>query len=65
MSAEVTTYKVREGQRRFWEKSWADEGLAPGWKGRGIAPEVVEAVEDGWLPGEGRVLPRFLMMNFR
>lgn len=56
MSDEDLRNRIRHGQRAFWEKSWADENFAPPWKGRGVAPEIVEAVEQGWFPEKGRVI---------
>ena len=56
MSDEDLRNKIRHGQRTFWEQSWADENFAPPWKGRGVAPEIVEAIEKGWFPEKGRVV---------
>lgn len=39
-----------------WEARWAREGFAPKWSGRGVSPEIIEAVERRWLPSEGKVL---------
>jgi len=56
MSTEEVQNKIRKSQRAFWEKSWADESFTPAWKGRGIAPEILEALEDGWFPDKGSVM---------
>lgn len=42
----------RRGSRRYWEREWARDDYAPPWLGRGVSPEVAEAVDEGWLaPG--------------
>lgn len=56
VSDEDVRNKIRNGQRAFWEQSWADQNFAPPWKGRGIAPEIVEAINQGWFPKKGRVI---------
>jgi SAM-dependent methyltransferase len=56
MNNEDKKAEIRKSQRMFWEKNWADDNFSPPWKGRGIAPEIVEALEEGWLAEQGRVL---------
>jgi len=54
-SAEVAF--ARQRRRRYWKERWAKVGIdRPKWFDRGVAPEIVEAVDSGWLPGRGRVL---------
>jgi SAM-dependent methyltransferase len=48
---------LRTGDSRSnWDRKWAREDFAPPWLGRGVAKEVVAAVEDGWFPAGARVL---------
>lgn len=47
---------VRVTRRRGWKRKWANVQYHPEWFDRGVSPEIVEAVETGWLPGRGRVL---------
>jgi len=39
-----------------WEAKWASKDFRPRWGDRGVAPEVEQAVADGWLPSSGHVL---------
>lgn len=45
--------RVRSRRHRgYWDARWADPSYAPPWLGRGVSPEIVAAVEEGWLrPG--------------
>lgn len=47
---------VRETRLRNWNQKWADGRYHPKWFDRGVSPEIVEAVDSGWLPGRGQVL---------
>lgn len=43
--------------RHYWSRRWASiRADPPKWFDRGVAPEIVEAVDSGWLPRRGRVL---------
>lgn len=48
--------KLREARRRKWERKWCREEFEPNWSGRGIAKELVELRQNGWLPASGSVL---------
>jgi cyclopropane fatty-acyl-phospholipid synthase-like methyltransferase len=39
-----------------WEAKWASEDFQPRWGNRGVAPEIEQAVAEGWLPASGPVL---------
>lgn len=39
-----------------WQAKWSQNDYHPKWADRGVAPEIVDAVEQGWLPSEGTVL---------
>jgi cyclopropane fatty-acyl-phospholipid synthase-like methyltransferase len=47
---------ARERNRQQWEARWSRNDFAAEWSNRGVAPEIVEAVETGWLPAQGTVL---------
>lgn len=42
---------LRRGRRsrREWDATWSDESPRQPWMGRGVAREVVDAVESGWI----------------
>lgn len=40
----------------FWEARWASDYFSPKWANRGVSPEIIDAVKDGWLPPPGPVL---------
>lgn len=52
----IADWRHREKRRKTWESSWGRDDFSPKWANRGIAPEIVEAVETGWLPARGPVL---------
>jgi len=39
-----------------WQYFWNRDTAQAQWAGRGIAPEIIQAVENGWLPDGGTVL---------
>ena len=39
-----------------WEQRWRNPRSRSKWLGRGVVPEVVAAVQDGWFPGGARAL---------
>lgn len=39
----------RARQRRSWEARWGSAGFRAPWMGRGVSPEIVAAVEQGWF----------------
>jgi len=43
-------------RRLHWEATWRRDNFAPDWSDRGVSPEIVEALETGWLPAHGTVL---------
>ena len=45
-----------EQLRRQWEALWSDPSFKPPWGERDVSPEMVTAVQSGWLPRTGRVL---------
>lgn len=47
---------VRRKRASDWERRWQTPQFRPKWADRGIAPEIVQAIESGWLPRHGRVL---------
>lgn len=47
---------VLDQRHRKWNKRWAHPNMTGKWAGRGVLPEIVEAVDTGWLPSQGRVL---------
>lgn len=47
---------VPRDRKKIWEKKWRNPDFTPDWRKRGIAPEIVQAVEEGWLPQSGSVL---------
>ena len=46
----------RAKRRRRWDAGWRRADFDPLWLGRGVSPEIVRAVEEGWLPTAGKVL---------
>lgn len=50
------TMDLMRTRSQGWQSRWAREGFAPKWSGRGVSPEIIGAVESGWLPPEGKVL---------
>jgi SAM-dependent methyltransferase len=46
----------QEKKRRLWETQWSQDDFAPKWADRGMPPEILEAVQTGWLPAQGAVL---------
>jgi SAM-dependent methyltransferase len=43
-------------RRTGWGTRWDTPGFDPVWANRGISPEIVTAIDSGWLPERGRVL---------
>lgn len=56
LPAAVVQSLVRQDRRKLWSTRWNTPGFKPKWADRGISPEIVAAVETGWLPDRGRVL---------
>ncbi len=48
--------KIRESQQKFWEQSWGRDDFSAPWMGRGISPEIVTMIQEGWFPSSGSVL---------
>ena len=48
----------RRRRRNFagWEEKWATPDFAAPWLRRGISPEILASVSDGWLPAGGSSL---------
>lgn len=56
MNQDDAIHQLRERAQKEWEKTWSDESYVPIWKGRGVAPEIIASIEQGWLPSNGNVL---------
>jgi len=48
--------KARAARRQYWEKSWDDANFSPIWKGRGVATEIADLLQNGWFSSNGIVL---------
>lgn len=53
-SSEIS--RIRDKRRSSWQRKWAQDDFFPPWQDRGVAQEIIAAVREGWLPGEGKVL---------
>jgi SAM-dependent methyltransferase len=56
MNQDNVINQLREAGQNLWEKKWSDPSYTPIWKGRGIAPEIIMAIKEGWLASGGNVL---------
>jgi 2-polyprenyl-3-methyl-5-hydroxy-6-metoxy-1,4-benzoquinol methylase len=56
MKQDNAIHQLRESVQKEWEKTWSDDSHVPVWKGRGIAPEIIASIKEGWLPSNGNVL---------
>lgn len=48
--------RLQAHRRKAWETRWSQDGFNPKWAGRGVARELFDLQESGWLPAGGRVL---------
>jgi len=42
--------------RQEWQSRWSDDDFDAPWMGRGVSPEIAEAVADGWFPPGSTIL---------
>jgi SAM-dependent methyltransferase len=47
---------IFKAKQNMWETKWSDAEFDPHWGGRGVAVEVIQAIEKGWMPKSGNVL---------
>jgi len=53
----ISTRKTsHSAAKRQWEAKWRLDDFSPPWINRGIASEIIDAVNAGWLPAKGVVL---------
>ncbi|MGH0031905.1 MAG: class I SAM-dependent methyltransferase [Myxococcota bacterium] len=48
--------RSRTSQAAWWEQQWSQPDMQARFLGRPVSPEIVAAVEEGWLPRGGHVL---------
>lgn len=48
--------RLRKERGNIWESKWQRENFDPHWAGRGVAKELIELKQNGWLPANGNVL---------
>jgi SAM-dependent methyltransferase len=46
----------RRRDLRRWQKKWSKPDFADAWLGRGVSPEIVAAIEEGWFDAGGWAL---------
>jgi len=52
----LSAHRTRTQKQSWWEDKWSQDDYAPKCGNRGIAAEIIEAVETGWFPAEGTAL---------